>query len=302
MPPILTAEESASLRQFLESHTLVSVWKDGEAARECDAAAVEAEDAAAVGAKRKKSMEVPVTAERTASGLIVASADDPISTGLTLLHKHRISGLPVHDAKDHKRYIGFIDTMDILAFLSDSYVENRKTGPPHLFDPRVLQKTVFAKPLSTLVNRSGRDPYWPVPTGTTLAQAVSTFFRWAIHRLPLVDDAKQLVGTVSQLDVVRCLHRGLAADHRLRSLTLTDLGLVRPGKLIAVPDTTTVIDVIATLQANKVRSVLIEDTAKRPLACFSATDAYFEPTTFFELEQVALEKDRLNLHGGSYWP
>jgi len=147
--------------------------------------------------------------------------EDSIGKAMELLAQHGITSAPVWDASANA-FVGFVDTLDLAMFVSYLYYENFQRHP-HLYDPKELSQR-FAIPVKDVINASKRDPFWTIDEDETVGFLVENFLKIGIHRVPVVRNG-QLMGIVSQSDVIRLLARNLPLITHETSKTLQELGL-----------------------------------------------------------------------------
>jgi len=157
----------------------------------------------------------------TTRKLITLRADDSISAALQTLANNAITSAPVWDA-EKKGFIGFVDVLDLAMFVSYTFYENYKKHP-HLYDPKEIQKR-FQTTVSELINVSKRDPFWPINGNESVAFLIDNFLKVGIHRVPVVDDG-EVIGVVSQSDVVRLLSKNIPTISQTANKTISELGL-----------------------------------------------------------------------------
>ena len=65
----------------------------------------------------------------------------------------------------------------------------------------------------------GFESFWPVSEEESVANLISSYFRWQVHRVPVVAN-KKIVGHVSQFDVITLMAKNL--DH-LKGMVLFEM-------------------------------------------------------------------------------
>jgi CBS domain-containing protein len=138
---------------------------------------------------------------------MVVQPDTPLRDALKLMAEHHFSGLPVVDPAKGDRLVGIVSQTD---FLSQ---ETGVTPPAYMM---VLDSFVyfnnpvtFDRDLHRAVGQTVQDIMTPHPVTITPEQSVAEAARAMrdrhIHRLPVVDDRGNLVGIVTQSDIVRSM-------------------------------------------------------------------------------------------------
>ncbi len=136
--------------------------------------------------------------------------DAPLGDAAAFLVRHEISAAPVVD--DAGRAVGVISHTDVVRHDSQAALKD-----PHDAEyyraldrrcPPAMSEAVYGKRPETI---RARDVMTPVvvqvaPQDSAVA-VVAKLLALKIHRLFVVDPSGTLVGVISTLDVLRCLHR-----------------------------------------------------------------------------------------------
>jgi IMP dehydrogenase len=113
--------------------------------------------------------------KRSVSGMIIApitiSPDKPVSEAIEIMHKYKISGVPVTEGK---KLVGILTHRD-LRF-----------------------EKVLTKKVGELMTK---NDLITVPMGTTLEQASEILHNYRIEKLPVVDDEHNLMGLITFKDI-----------------------------------------------------------------------------------------------------
>lgn len=160
--------------------------------------------------------EITPISEVMTKGAICVSADLSVEAVTALLLEHGISGAPVVDERGHA--VGVISKTDLLRVTSQQVIghDSNDLTPPL---PRSESgPSSRARESSTPIARSpSRPPSRPgrtvgeimTPVAFTMketapiAQAAAMMAFEAIHRLPIVSDAGEVIGILSSIDVLR---------------------------------------------------------------------------------------------------
>jgi len=142
-----------------------------------------------------------------------------IPEAMQILSDHHISSAPVGSSGE---YLGFIDFVDIMCFVvSVVNADFTEQSGQALFKLLSQEKVFHEKHIGALVDLSKRNPFWPVKKNTTLLAAMQLMAKTGAHRLPIIDDNKQITHVISLSDVVQFLNThvkelGLVADKTVR--------------------------------------------------------------------------------------
>jgi len=213
--------------------------------------------------------------------IVSVVANDSTSRAMEILAKKGITGAPVWD-NEKKEYIGFVDTLDLTMFVSYVYFENFQRHP-HLYDPKELKKR-FALPVRDVINASKRDPFWTVDAEESVGFLINNFLKLGIHRVPVVQNG-QVVGIVSQSDVVRLLAKNKQFLGELATKTVADLGLDQKP-VVTVRNDIPLIEAFNAILANDISGLAVVDFSTGALVNnLSASDLKgVTEQNFFKLE------------------
>lgn len=125
--------------------------------------------------------------------LLKVNASDSLRQVLEVLAKNRILSSPVTSPSGD---IGFIDVLDVVAYLSTSYIGKRKT---------IADKSSLDVPCKQAIDSSGRNPIMYVTPKTLLTEVLNTMATQRVHRLAVVDEQdtrhSNILRVISQTDV-----------------------------------------------------------------------------------------------------
>ncbi|WIA13721.1 hypothetical protein OEZ85_007273 [Tetradesmus obliquus] len=140
----------------------------------------------------------------TATALYSCKPEDTVDDALEMLVQHRITGLPVVDAKG--KVVGVVSDYDLLALDKLGSVKNDK----QLFPAADETWQAFKEVKKLLAKSSGKkvvDVMTATPITvhpeTDLDEAATLLLSKKIHRLPVVDAEGKLVGVLSRGNLVK---------------------------------------------------------------------------------------------------
>jgi CBS domain-containing protein len=136
--------------------------------------------------------------------------DATIGDAAAFLVGHEISAAPVVD--DAGRAVGVISHTDVVRHDSEAALKD-----PHDAEyyraldrrcPPAMREAVYGKKVETVRARDVMTPVVvQVTTQDSAVSVVAKLLALKIHRLFVVDQSGTLVGVISTLDILRCLHR-----------------------------------------------------------------------------------------------
>lgn len=231
----------------------------------------------------------------TTHEVVSVKADEPVENAVRTMGKHNIHAVPVMDGTT---CLGVIDMLDV--------IRHANVVSPVSQDSRSLEiagRALALKSVRDLVNASGRDPLAPLEVDEYANLAVN-YFASGIHRAPILNKEDQIVGSVSQSDLVHWFHD--QSETYLKKMEVlqkpvTSLGL-GCGPVTKVRDDQTVLDAIRVLDQTGVSAVPIVDEENQFVGNFSATDLkgmYWEkwPSFFLPVREFLDKHSPQSLNG-----
>jgi CBS domain-containing protein len=203
--------------------------------------------------------------KRSELELICLAPTDTVEFALKKLSENAISSAPVFDA-NKQQIIGGVSVLDLTAWLIRTYTLAR--GDHKELDASKLTQE-FNKPLQEIIPY-GTDPCWPVTEETPLDVLVNCYFKWRIHKAPVVND-KHITGYVSQSDVVSFLSQHQVPLGPIMNKTLDELGL-KEGPVLSVSKGLPLVEAFSNILETKFTGLAITDSDGRLFNNISASD------------------------------
>ena len=125
--------------------------------------------------------------------VVVVEADDDFKTCVRLLNSHRIGAVPVV-VRGTRRLLGIVSETDLLAR------ERERGAKPSLLGARWIAEPVPTAPTAGDLMTS---PAIAVGPASALPDAARLMDRKGIKRLPVVDEANNVIGIVTQSDLLK---------------------------------------------------------------------------------------------------
>jgi CBS-domain-containing membrane protein len=130
-------------------------------------------------------------------------ANDSASAALKLLTKYNILSAPVLD-KERNQYIGFVDMVDLAAFIVDIYTEADIMGENFFSLLEQGERFVTTK-VKDIINISSRNPFVPVREGSSLFSVVELLAKHKVHRVPVIDHQGRVSNLITQSSIISFL-------------------------------------------------------------------------------------------------
>ena len=136
---------------------------------------------------------------------IVVRSETPLNEAIQILAERRISGLPVVD--DAGKLVGIISETDLM------WQETGVTPPAYIMfldsviylkNPATYERDLHKALGQTVGEVMSKDPITISPE-KTLTEAARVMHDKSVHRLPVLDDALQVIGILTRGDIVRAM-------------------------------------------------------------------------------------------------
>jgi CBS domain-containing protein len=219
---------------------------------------------------------------------------ESLSAALETLAKNRILSCLVHSAADSehgkKHYVGFIDALDLVAVglslietdvnIGQAQTDESERKTLRVWASGVQGEQLWQKGLSectvgSVVDARGRNPLRRVPLSQRLSELISRM-AVGVHRVAAVNsDRDEIVGIVSQSDVLRFIARRtnlLTREHA--GASLEQLGLLGEQRrpLVSIDWQRKALYAFHEMRANNVSAVAVVDGAGALVGSLSASD------------------------------
>jgi len=137
--------------------------------------------------------------------LVVLSGDFTVAEALRRMSRYNISSVPVTKSESDSTILGFVDMLDMLAYLCSliGYQEGQKIDKE---SSQLKEQTDRFKNtrIAELVDMSGRNPFSTVHGEESLCDAVEIHLK-GCRRIAITDDSGEITGVVSQWTIVNYL-------------------------------------------------------------------------------------------------
>jgi CBS domain-containing protein len=199
------------------------------------------------------------------------NSTDTVEHAIKMLTSHNILSAPVVDTKT-RQCLGMVDMLDILSWIVKVIPDHKQLHSSDLKTLETSGRAIALQEVGAILGSSGRDAYLPVFKGSPITMAVQ-FFAKGIHRVPVFDSNKTIIGTVSQSSVIRLLSDNLihSALKVIGQKKVSELGLgLKP--VIHLTKKAPVSLVVKTMQEQGVSAIALTENDGKLGGTFSATD------------------------------
>lgn len=124
--------------------------------------------------------------------VITATPEMPIEFAWSLLSQHKLEALPVIDRE--RKLIGIVSLVDFVNQKSFAKTPRRRWS---------LSRGSRNRPLQRIMT----EPVISATPDTGVLKLVQLLSKHSLHQLPIVDDTHQVVGIISQTDLIHALYR-----------------------------------------------------------------------------------------------
>jgi len=237
----------------------------------------------------KKSLEflssVKIGAIKISEGeLVCLNPEDTIEVALKKLNSHGISSAPVFDS-NYQKIFGSISALDLAVWIVRTF--SLMQGDKASSDSSKLEPH-FQLPIHEVLDY-GFCQQLPISEETSIANLISSYFKWRVHQIP-VSSNKKITGFVSQSDVATYLANNLNELGPITIKTLKELEL-DCGPVLAIPAGKPLIDAFAHIVENKFLGLGVIDEKGKLVNNISASDVRgLTKETFWNLE-LSIEKN-----------
>jgi CBS domain-containing protein len=215
---------------------------------------------------RKFLKSVPVTSIMVSEKeLVTLDPQNTIEQALQILSEKAISGAPVFDGIK-QRFVGYLSVLDLCVWVVRTY--HIAKGDKAEFDKEKLNAQL-SKPISHLL-KIGLESYWPIQDTTSLDVLIDNYFKWRMHRAPVLHKGK-VIGHVSQSDVIKFLASNENQIDKEFSKKLNEIGLDQ-GPVLSVSKREKLIEALSQITETKFTGLAVIDDDGKLYNNISASD------------------------------
>jgi len=201
---------------------------------------------------------------------IVKSTHLPVE-GFKLLVDNNILSAPVYDVKENK-FTGFLDIKDLVSFVVFVDDDQNSDAPQNLQDLIMHGCKLYQVPVDgvTCTYLSRRNAFHAVKASESLLKVCQILAK-GVHRVPVVDDAGNVVNIISQSMIVQFLAKNLEHLGPDFKKTIAELNL-GTHPVVCVKHDTSAIETFRLMDNRKISGVAVIDDTGRFVGNTSASD------------------------------
>jgi CBS domain-containing protein len=142
--------------------------------------------------------------------VFIAERTDKVVDVFKGLVQHNFLAVPVLQKTKHLWY-GFLDMADIVSYIVEHFEETQLSSSEDFWNLVNTTEEFQQKTVNEIMRRIGltRNPFHPVKRGHSLLFVMEALAREHLHRVPVVDENRNLVNLITQSQLVRFLHQNL---------------------------------------------------------------------------------------------
>lgn len=126
--------------------------------------------------------------------VVTATPDMPIEFAWGLLSRHKLEALPVINDTHERKLVGIVSLVDFVNQKSFAKMPRRRWS---------LSRGSRRRPLKRIMT----EPVISARADTSILELVQLLSQHRLHQLPIVDDRQQVIGIISQTDLIHALYR-----------------------------------------------------------------------------------------------
>jgi len=201
--------------------------------------------------------------------LIAIRKTDSVEAAIKILADNKILSVPV---LDKKAVIGVLDIVDVVYFLHKVAPDQKSLSANELQSLEIAGRAIAMEEVGEIINASGKDPYVPIDEHNKVSLVVDLFAQ-GIHRAPIADSAGEIIGTISQSDIIKYLSTKLHEGEmkHLGAKSVKELGLAEK-KVITTNIHDSILIAIENIVENAASCVGVIDSQGKLVGNLSASD------------------------------
>jgi len=216
--------------------------------------------------------EVKAEELQTFTHLCTVRLHDSLTAALNVLKEANILSAPVQG--EDGKYVGLIDMTDIVAFVVEGIKERQDQDDHHHLGIGGLleQRERFSQAtVAEVVDFSKKNPYMPLPEGSTVRQVIQHMMHNRLHRVPIVNGQEGIQNLVTQSGIIAFLSANVTKLGDIANKTVEELNL-GTHPVIAIHANKTAMEAFQLMHEAKVSAVAVVDDQHRLIANIGVKD------------------------------
>jgi len=192
--------------------------------------------------------------------VFIAERTDKIVDVFRGLIKHNFLSVPVLQ-KTGRKWYGFLDMADIVAYVTETFGNAKLTSTQDFWELFEKEEELRKKTVQDLMKYplTRRNPFHPVKGGYSLFYAIEALAKEPnLHRVAVIDDERQLLGLITQGQVVKYLYEHLGKIGCEIKKPISDLKHVMKP-VLSVKETDNAIDAFNLMVKESITGVAVVD-------------------------------------------
>jgi len=205
--------------------------------------------------------------------VFIAERTDKIIDVFKGLVKHNFLSVPVLQ-KTGRKWYGFVDMADIVTYVVDIFGAAKLQTSQDYWALFEKEEAFRNKTVNDFVKHplSRRNPFHPVKTGYSLFYVMESLAReHDLHRVPIIDDDRQLMNMITQSQVVKFLYENL---DKLGAKAKKPVSMMKDAMkdVVMVSETAPAMDAFSKMVKENVSGVAVVDEAGKLKGALSVRD------------------------------
>jgi len=202
--------------------------------------------------------------------LIMLGHQETVENAEKILSNNNILSAPVINMASSTCW-GSVDIVDLIKYVV--WLPHTQMGA---FPSNTQMKQRFQHPVSSVVAALNQHEFVPVDFDVNIAQILANYFSRLIHRVPVMNNEKRIIGVVSQFDVVRFVYDNIQTSEEFRLIAAKPLfelfDFTKFTAVISVNQRETLMEVFRKIVSHGITGLAVIDNDGKLIGNLSASD------------------------------
>eukprot|EP01096_Ripella_sp_DP13-Kostka_P006324 TRINITY_DN2269_c1_g1_i1.p1 TRINITY_DN2269_c1_g1~~TRINITY_DN2269_c1_g1_i1.p1 ORF type:complete len:333 (-),score=188.62 TRINITY_DN2269_c1_g1_i1:118-1047(-) len=185
--------------------------------------------------------------------------------------------LDIHSApvwnEEEKQYVGMLDVVDIVEFLTTVFDEAEVIGEDFLSLMEQIERFATTE-VQTCADLSHRNPFVPISDDADLYSVVRILSEYGVHRVNVFDEQGQLTNIITQSALLKLIDTNLEKLSEVVNKSVGELD-IGTSPVITIPSTHHTIGAFKLIREKKLYAVPVIDANGSLIGNISARDVRF---------------------------